>query len=173
MASNNQSQYINTMVFCIVAGIISLMLLLLVFNANDVVRTFSPLVITVEVGLIFVIILAIWKIIYYERSVESDAKKAYDAKLNVTTCPDYWTLSGKKCRNEFQPHPNVTYRFFGKAEIDDKPVREFKLADFNNLSVSQTCEKVQIGGDGVNKLASGYVPWSQVDSICGSYRLKN
>ena len=154
---NNQSQYINTMVFCIVAGIISSMLLLLVFNANEVMRAYGPLVITVEVGLILIIIIAIWNIIAFERKVDRAAKDSFNAKLNVTSCPDYWTQSGQTCKSTFSPHPNVTYTFGS-----DAAARELKLNDFNNLSVSQTCSKVN---------EKKYSPWSQVDAVCGSFRL--
>jgi hypothetical protein len=162
--TNNQSQYINTMVFCIVAGIISSMLLLLVFNANEVVRAYGPLVITVEVGLILIIIIAIWNIIAFENKVERAAKSAFDAKLNVTTCPDYWTQSGQTCTNTFSPQPNVTYTFFGTTPLTtmNQTVRTIKLTDYNNLSVSQTCSKAY---------TNNYSPWSQVDAVCGSFRL--
>lgn len=160
MATKNQSQYINTMVFCIVAGIISLMLLLLVFNSSDAVRAYTPLVITIEVGLIIVIIAAIWNIIAYERSIDSAAKNSFNARLNVTSCPDYWTQDGLVCTNSYSPSPNVKYTMLGTSTLDSKV--SFSLSNYNNYSISQACSNV---------FYKNLSPWSQVDSVCGSFRL--
>ena len=163
MATKNQSQYINTMVFCIVAGIISLMLLLLVLNSSDVVGAYTPLVITIEVGLIIIIIAAIWKIISYEHDVFVAAKNSYNARLNVTSCPDYWTQNGLVCTNSYSPSANTTFTMFGTLPPapNAAPVR-FSLSNYNNYSVAQACSNVYY---------KNLSPWSQVDSVCESFRL--
>ena len=165
MATKNQSQYINTMVFCVVAGIISLMLMLLVFNSNEAVREYAPLVITIEVGLILIIIAAIWNIIAYERAADAAAKNSFNAQLNVTSCPDYWTQNGLMCTNSYSPSSTVTYTMYGNTTppATGSTVATFSLSNYNNNSVAQVCSNVYS--------QSNISPWSQVDSVCGSFRL--
>ena len=166
-STKNQSQYINTMVFCIVAGIISLMLLLLVMNTNDTVRAYSPMVITIEISIVIIIISAVYKIIQHERAANKVAVDGYTASLNVTSCPDYWTRSGETCKNVFYNSTNnETYYFFGSNQPAGAPsssdMKTFNLSNYNNKAIDFTCSNVH---------HKGYYPWSQVDAVCRSFRL--
>ena len=162
-ASPNQSQYINTMVFCVVAGIISLMLLLLIMNANEALREFSPFVITVEVGLILIVVVAIYKIIAYERRTRQAAKNSYNSRLYVNTCPDYWTQVGLNCNNTFVPvdKSNIGFEIKGKPNSPNSN-DSFSLATFNNLSVQKACVEAR-------KMINS--PWTDVDAVCNSFQL--
>lgn len=164
-ASRNQSHYINTMVFCVVAGIISLMLLLLIMNASETVQQFSPFVITVEVGLLLIIIWAIYQIIVYEQRTLRAAKNGYNSRLYVNTCPDYWTQVGMKCTNSFVPHNNSKTTFtIGEETISSSSGNKamISLSDYDNMSISKACEKAR------KEVASS---WTDVDAVCNSFQI--
>lgn len=166
------SQYINTMVFAVVAGIISAMLLLLVMNASEAVKQFSIAIITVEIGIVLIIALAIYQIISYERR---RFKQAVDGTMNLVTmksCPDYWTLSnGTSCRNMFtlfdkdETGKYVRYIIIGKAPgaTDRTNVPVVSLKDYSNVTVRDACSK---------KLESvPDHPWTDLTAVCDSYHL--
>jgi hypothetical protein len=163
--ADQAQQYVNTMVFCIVAGIVSLMLLLLIMSASEHVRRFSPFIITIEVGLVLVIVLAIVRLIMYEREALKANQLGLLNKLSVQTCPDYWTRYGDTCVNGFSTsvNPNVTYRIAGSPNANkDVMVTTLALSDYDNMTVVDACTKV-------NALVQG--PWTDVRSVCDSYRV--
>jgi len=178
-ATKNQSQYVNTMVFAVVAGILSLMLLLLVMNASEMVRRYSAFIITVEVGLVLIIAVAIWQIIAFESAAAKNAKNMYDNLLAVKTCPDYWTTSGTTCINAFtsSTDPTVTYTIQGLAPGEEgagaaasttpttDPIwapQSVDLTTYNNKTIIAACQQAE---------ASVNAPWSDVRAVCDSYRV--
>ena len=166
MAYDMTSQYMNTMVFAIVAGIISLMLLLMIMRASDAVKQFSAFIITVEVGLVIIIGIAVYRIIAFERKRDSDAKAGTDLRMSVTTCPDYWTnVDGDLCINSFRAAGKpYTYRIIGsdQSSTAPEPVQSLKLSDYDGQSINFACNKARA------KVSS---PWTDVDAVCGSYRM--
>ena len=169
MATNSaeqSSQYVNTMVFCIIAGIISMMLLLLIMSASERIKKLSTFIITVEVGLLVIIVLAIWRLIYYEHKALKQAQTATGNKLSVNSCPDYWTRYSDTCVNGFSTsaNPNVTYRVAGTATPADLAAQTstISLTDYNNLSISDACMKVQ---------AQVQAPWTDVRAVCDSFKI--
>jgi hypothetical protein len=170
----NQSQYINTMVFAIVAGIISLMLLLLVMNANEMVREYSPFIITFEVGLVIIIVIAIWRIIAYESKIKKDNANGVNQKLHVDSCPDYWTRFGNSCiaSQEIPGTFGKTIRVLGPVvgPVPDisAPVSTIKITDYDNQSIATVCNKIRPTGNN-NLTVRG--PWTDVRSVCDSYRI--
>ena len=134
---NTRGIYINTMIFSIVAGIISLILLAsLMFVPSSRVFVFG--IATIEVGLVTIIVVAIVSIIRYERSIKALAQQGANYLVKVDTCPDYFsntytkpssvqstslgsvistassveTKGGIKCSNGFTtPDGNKTYYF--------------------------------------------------------------
>lgn len=171
--NKDQSQYINTMVFCVVAGIISLMLLLLIMNASDLVRNYSAYIITVEIGLVLVIVLAIYRIIAYEQRLRKESINGTSNKLNIDSCPDYWTRYGNKCVNTFDAKPGgptlfVDGRSDMAAETDDVLVKKIathiNLTSFDNRTISSVCNELR----SPTRIPG---PWTDVRSVCDSYRL--
>ena len=99
---NRKVSYYNTLIFTIVAGVVSvLLLLLLVFKGA---REYLPFIITLEVGIFSVIALCITQIIMNESAL-SKLKKAFLSQISFSTCPDYYTkrIVGDKeiCANEY------------------------------------------------------------------------
>ena len=166
MAYDLTSQYMNTMVFAVVAGIISLMLLLLIMRASDVVQQYSAFIITIEVGLVLIILVAIYRIIAFERRRSNAAKVGADMRLSVKSCPDYWTnVDGNMCINSFRVAGKpYSYRIVGDDSVSDakNPVQSLKLSDYDGQSVNFACNKAN---------AKVRTPWTEVKPVCDSYRL--
>lgn len=176
--TRSQSQYINTMVFAVVAGIISLMLLLLVMTASTLVQNYSPFIITIEFGLILAIVVAIYNIIRYEAQAHKAAKDSFDSHLDVSTCPDFWTRKGTVCTNTFAPSsdPNVTVKVWGTLDDFTNMVKNSKddegnfdqsidLKNYDNKTILAVCNQVNDPVTGVKG------PWTDVRAVCSSYRV--
>jgi len=78
--------YFNTLIFTILAGIVSLVLLALLFFKGF--AEYLPFIITLEVGIFGLIVICIVQIILNEAFLEK-IKKGLTIKFN--TCPDYYT----------------------------------------------------------------------------------
>lgn len=91
MATQNENtkiSYFNTLIFTIIAGIISLLLLLSLFS--DKVKNMAfYFIIAVEVGIFSVVAICIYQIISNEAKLNAK-KKNLDAKIAFTECPDYF-----------------------------------------------------------------------------------
>lgn len=85
-----RSLYINTLVFSIIAALISVSLLVLIFFVAGA-RGFIYAIVTTEVGLIAVIIAAIVRIYMYERKLKKEADQGNSVIVNIDTCPDYFS----------------------------------------------------------------------------------
>ena len=174
--SDSDNRYFNTMVFAVISGILSLMLLLLLLYASETVRKFSTLIITVEVGLIMIIGITMFQIISFENKRLIQQQNSTDNLLSVNTCPDYWTmLEDNKCLSRFPLHSSKTrngsfvrYTIIGKSLPNDpstaNPVT-IKLSDYNNLPVSQVCTQL------ISDDTLGNMPWTDVRAVCNSYRM--
>ena len=177
------NQYINTMVFAVVAGIISLMLLLLLMYASDAVAMYSPFIVTVETGLILIIGYAIYEIIAYERRMNGLSQNGTANLIAVDTCPDYWTRENTPagaCMGSMLvgPTPMGTYNRFvilGTSLPSTKTsagtydtttsVPTVLLSRYNNASVAAACTAIA-GDTNVNN-----TPWIDVRSVCDSYHI--
>jgi hypothetical protein len=84
----NKVSYFNTLIFTILAGILSLTLLILLYYKNF--RDFLPFIITLEVGIFGLIIICIFQIIYNEIFLNK-LKKNMQYVMDFNTCPDYYT----------------------------------------------------------------------------------
>lgn len=156
------SQYMNTLVFAVVAGIISLMLMLLVMYASESVREYSVFIVTVEIGLVLIIAVAIYRIIAFERRHSTAMKIGPEMKLPVSTCPDYWTnVDGDLCVNTFNVSgQNYRYRITGDAKA--KPDQNVRISDYNGQQINKAC---------ILARAKVTAPWTDVKAVCDSYRL--
>ncbi len=83
------TNYLNTLIFCIVAKAITIcMLALLLFDWG---KRLAYLILTIEVGLIAIVIYALWSISQYEKKVRKAREDMLKGDANITTCPDYFT----------------------------------------------------------------------------------
>ena len=141
MADNTTSRgmvnYLNTLIFCIIAKAITVFLLVsLLF---DPVRKYAYLILTVEVCLVVIIITSLYRITQYEKKKALEAEKTFSAKVVLTTCPDYFVKSSQSnnivCEKTYTtPDGKYTYEFIGytssnKINLD----KDFKDKDLRGL----------------------------------------
>jgi hypothetical protein len=152
------------MVFSIIAGIISLMLLLLLFYGSEATAAYTPLIVTVEAGMFAVIIFAIVRIYNNEHKMAGALADAQNRTLPVTTCPDYWVMSkndngSTTCSNSYKATGALTPRF--TLPVADKTNSTIDLSDYDGRPLTEVCGKVRTLG----------APWTDVRSECEAYNV--
>jgi len=161
-------QYINLLVFAVVAGVVSVIIMVVTVTAGatDGVRRLTPAIVTIEVGLLLIIANAIYQAVKY---LNKKKDTTLDAKLHVSTCPDYWTLEtqdedgNRVCTNTFKDplNPKIVYTITG-THADAAEVRHVRLAEYNDKTVREACAK---------SAAEVRAPWTTIDAMCASYNL--
>ena len=160
-------QYLNVLVFAIISGIVSVVIMVLMLSLgakHETIRELTPLIVTIEIGLLFIISLAIYKSVKYLMRLNSARDNHLNTRLQVTTCPDYWTLTshdnqGKRvCTNTFKDplDKNVTYTIIG-THPSSKAIRTVRLSDYNDRTIREACQKSQ---------KEVKAPWHAIDSMC-------
>jgi hypothetical protein len=171
--------YLNTLVFCLIGGVVSLGLLAMLMYGGGVAARYTPFIVTVEVGLLFVVISAFVSIV---RNEKRDRKLAENARANlvaVKNCPDYWTLSSDPldsdksvCVRRYIAPPttdgatdNTTIIVVQPTPVGVNATRRNRdtvsLSDMDNKSMGEVCEKV--------RQQTG--PWSDLVPLCDAYRI--
>ncbi len=154
--------YLNTVVFCLIAGVFSALLLVLLLFGGEAGSRMTTFVVTSEIGIIGVVIYAIIKVVTAERRARRETQNRMDNLIAVSTCPDYWTLSGTKCLNSYtapvrmdgDDGTRVDYTLPGKnASIN--------LADFDRQTLGKVCSKVR----------EQETAWTDLQTVCGTNRL--
>lgn len=107
MAKTDKSSrvsYFNTLIFTIISGIISLMLLFALLSTK-VRETAFYFIIAVEVGIFVVIAFCLWQIVYNESVLNSKKRDLLKQRLSFSECPDYYIKKEEKdatyCLNNF------------------------------------------------------------------------
>ena len=88
MAVNGIKNYMNTLIFCIVAATISV-ILLGVLAIETVRNEYIPLLFTIEIGLMCIISLAIYRIYKFDKRITNELNELNTSSLLSLTCPDY------------------------------------------------------------------------------------
>lgn len=102
MNQDRRISYFRTLVFTVIAFVMSLGLLVLWYLRRDV-QTF---VILVEIGIFTIIGYCIWNIVQYERALQ-DMRRSSNYTLKMQSCPDYYVkrrdpvTSKDFCSNEY------------------------------------------------------------------------
>ncbi len=100
--ATRKTSYFNTLVFTIIAGIISIILLVLLFFKDF--KKYLPFIVTLEVGIFAMITWCIIQIYINEYALDK-LRKNLDYQITFANCPDYFTkrLVGDKeiCSNEY------------------------------------------------------------------------
>lgn len=147
------------MVFAIISGILSLLLLLLLKYGPAAAR-FTPLILTVEIGLVAVIITSIMRIISMESKNKKLAQNNLENLLAVNTCPDYWTFSetndgGKSCLRTYKaPGGATTIKMAGNQDSID-------LSVYNKKTLASVCRSAANLGS----------PWTDVRAVCDAFNV--
>jgi Ca2+/Na+ antiporter len=109
MDQNKKLSYYNTLVFTIVAGIISLLLIVVLFFQFG--RKIMYFIITVEVGIFLIIGYCIYSIVSFEKQKEKN-KLTNNYVVDFGQCPDFYTKrtgtdNNVYCVNEYMVSDSV------------------------------------------------------------------
>lgn len=173
MASSYGIQnYLNTIIFCVVAKAISIIILgLLVFPA---IRHYAIFLITVELGLVFIIIWSMVKISNYDKRMAKESEDIRKSALTSVSCPDYYVkesnadMTGSVCKNGYvTPDNRFEYKFIrpegNEHEIDTIDVDTM----FLKKTVDDACTMISAAPG-----ASGWpIPWTDLRSKCSDISL--
>jgi hypothetical protein len=172
MATKKVNMYWNTLVFTAVAGVVSIMLLLLLVYGAGVAREYAYIIVTVEIGLILTILVSILRIVWYENRIEKQKRNALQNLMRVDSCPDYWTMNrtvnGPECKNEYTVvEDGTTTRFEevtgNKTDSGIYPKKTLQLKDLNNKELKTVCDAVM----------QQRSPWTDLRTICDSYSINS
>lgn len=167
--SNHDSRlYVNTVVFTVVAAIITVALLV-VAVAVPAANEYKALLITVEVGLLAVVFQAVLRINTLIHRRKDLLNTAMDNVIPADTCPDYFTAvrnadGSRLCKNVYEsPRDNVQYSFV------DRPNREvpdhIQLRGIDGKNVRDMCKEVDPTDPGHENYN---IPWTELRAKCRS-----
>ena len=162
MSSRNNSvhNYLNTLIFCIVAKAITILLLGLLFT--DLGKQLAYFIITIEFGLIAVITVSIYQIMEYEKNKRKELSSLRTSKISIQSCPDYFTRRVDHderaiCENKYtSPDNSHVYEFStGEFAPDDL---------FENKNFGEVCDRMStVGGSGPN---FNDTAWTDIKAKC-------
>jgi hypothetical protein len=185
--------YFNTLVFTIISGIISLGILIFMFF-KPAAKLF-PFLITVEVGIFFIIIISIFQIISAEK-LKDKYKETKNFAINYTLCPDYYVernINGTKvCSNEYIVEDDNRVKYIMKIlpgdDIDKGISYTFPMVHEPNYTTDSAIDKfkntiIDVAPDlkgNTEKCAAVYgrvpkyadysrIPWTALTQRCDSY----
>lgn len=102
MSGNDKVSYFNTLIFTIIASIVSLLLLAALFF--EIFKDYMIFIVTVEVGIFCIIGWCIYKIVSNANTLDKYKQQA-NFKIDFTPCPDYYVGKGVDgqtiCSNEY------------------------------------------------------------------------
>ena len=192
MAKNAQI-YVNTMVFSIVAGLLSIALLVaLVFVQS--LNAYIYAIATIEVGLLAIIILSLYSIMAYESKVRKALTNAGKNSIAANSCPDYYTMrfsengpTNNTCRNFFSGKmpsgsryvmyyvPSGTYTSVtgpkqGVVFSGNPADGNIKIKSLETMTMTDACKVIQglpQESDVEKTTANNYtIPWTDLRPKC-------
>lgn len=172
-ADNKRRLYMNTLVFCLISGVVSLGLLALLMYGGGAAAAFLPFVTTLTLGLLVVVIVALATIIKNERLDRLRAENATQNLVAVKKCPDYWTIASDPtdrdknvCIRRYVTPPTTdgpesTTSVFIVGAGDEKQESTIELGNLDNKQLQDVCKTVR----------SHKTPWTDIAPICSAYRI--
>ena len=150
--SDSKIAYFNTLIFTIITGVFSLLLLLILLFKDG--RKFLPLIITIEIGVFLIISVCIIKILVNEKNKEKSSGNLGDY-IKFTQCPDYYTKRFVKdkeiCSNE--------HMYIGKDSKDTYTMKLLLGTTNNLLPSTHQPEYSETQSDKIDKF-----PLSEIDT---------
>lgn len=165
--------YVGTMAFAIVAAMISVVLIVFMVYGPPESRDYMYLVLTIEFGMLAIIVNSIVQIYLYERDLTKLSKDAASNLVLVQSCPDYYTRvidpkGTATCSNAFvSPSTGDTYSI-GRGADEGSWVSNgasVGIADYANKPLKDVCSDFSASKPLYN------VPWTDLRVRCESYNL--
>ena len=154
--------YLNTLIFCIVAKGITVLLLIALFF--EPVQLFAYFVITIEVFLIVIVILSLISISKYEKQKRKAMENAQKDKANIQSCPDYYVRGIDEehrlvCKNIYNtPDGRYTYEIGHNNDPQTKTmVIDNELMRKKNVTYEEVCNMYN---------TDRTVPWTDLRAKC-------
>jgi len=142
MNSTKTRSYLNTLVFAIIAGIISVLLLFVLMFKK--LREFTPFVITLEVGIFLVLFSCIGHIWIIESRLGRLRNQGISS-IGFDSCPDYYVkrLDGSKefCSNEYVLQDEYGKSFIMKVYPANTDKVKIPLPTSHEQSMSTNTDK--------------------------------
>jgi multisubunit Na+/H+ antiporter MnhF subunit len=186
---NNTSPktYWNTLIFTIVASLVSLIILFLLIYYPST-RDYVVGALIVEVGILTIIIMAIYSAWSTEKKLKEKRDPGTDFNVTLTACPDYFLYMaatssnvGATCVNGFPSGSNIYY--FAKQNCTGVTLTDpsctldgstttagysIDLKNYDQKTVISTCSNVN-----TTSVASPFysIPWTDVKERCNSLNL--
>lgn len=179
MADSGIHNYLNTLIFCVVAKTITVLVLGLLIVKS--IRKYAIFLLTIEVGLVFIIIYSMVKIARYDKRMSKESEKLRLSSINSISCPDYYVRgpsttdpSTTVCKNEYAtPDQRTVYKFqfepsvAGSNNIDMNEIPIDEL--FRKQTLEGACSLVSnstvVTGTGIKSVYE-QVPWTDLHPKC-------
>ena len=150
----NKNMYTGTLIFCIIAGCVTIAILGFFFFLN--VEKVKFMLLTIEIILIFIIIHSIITIVLYERSMKKYDSVSGLQPLSNLNCPDYFTrhLDDKTslCENVYDTSRNMIV-------IGESDKVTINLTELRKQSANDTCREFGMK-------YNTKIPWTELKSMC-------
>lgn len=171
--------YINTMVFAIVSGVVSLILLLALAYVPSV-GEYAILILTVQIALLLIVVIALARIWWFGSQSAARTDLSNRNTLSVGFCPDYMVATandssnggGTTCQNRYAG--SKTKIWTGSTDTKDpKDTPDVvKLAPLDGQSISSVCQAAndqkQPPASGLLSSSTANVPWTELRSRCST-----
>lgn len=172
--------YLNTMVFAIISGVVSMLLLLALIYVPSVAE-YGILILTVQIGLMAIIVQAIIRIWWYWSNSLDASDASINGTISVDTCPDYMIAStnstslggGVICMNQYpQDDTTKTPTALWTGTTATPAPASVILSALNNKPIVAVCKAVNDTSATPVMLSKGStatVPWTDLRSRCVSF----
>lgn len=170
MANGNGSgvsNYLNTLIFALVAKTVTLILLVALFF--KVMQPFMYFFLTVELGLIVIVTLTLYAIVKYDNRMTDEKKRISQSVISVSACPDFYEqvivpsgpdAGNTVCTNKFQTSDNkYTYKYI----YTDTQQTELDSINIDKLVVNK---KITEACAAVNSAPYSQMPWTDLRAKC-------
>jgi len=155
--------YFNTFAFTILSGVIIIVILagLLYGSAGGTMKRFTPFFVAFEVGLLVIILFALYSVISYENSRKKDRKLRNDKRrVKVLSCPDYWTLheNGKglrECKRRYNIPGSTTDWITMEGNKNSVDMNKYDMQPLNDACTSLDKE-LKTSWSGLNAECNAY-----------------
>jgi hypothetical protein len=163
---SSEHTYLNTLAFTVIAEAITVVILGIL--AFDGVKPYAPFLVSIEIGLLIVIIWSLYSIYKHKSQMELNFKTMKNATLYNISCPDYFVRDGNEeghqiCRNQYEtPDGNIRYKFIGVNNETKEPIEEIDMSvNINEKKLDHICPNLLAPG-----APYGNIPWTGIKPSC-------
>ena len=142
--STGVQNYLNTLIFCIIAkGVSIVILVLLIF---DFAQPYAYMLLTIEIVLIVIIIVSMYKIVSYEKRLAAEVQSKMTGTHSISVCPDYFVKNydgaTTTCNNSYTtPDGNYTYTM-GNATVTATTVNLDTIDHQGQAKLAEICDTI-------------------------------